>query len=85
MRIISENRDDYKEIRISVNGIGIAEEYSDKIFEFFKRLHTKENYVGSGIELGICKYIVSKYKGTINVESTLGSGSTFIIKLPTSV
>jgi signal transduction histidine kinase len=69
-------------ITISDNGIGIREEDQKKIFNVFRRLHSKQEYEGSGIGLATCKKIVDKYGGKIWVESAFGHGSTFFILLP---
>lgn len=64
------------------NGIGIEETYFEKIFLFFKRLHTNEVYKGTGLGLGLCKKIIDNMNGSVAVESMMNVGSTFTIKLP---
>jgi light-regulated signal transduction histidine kinase (bacteriophytochrome) len=64
------------------NGIGIKEEYFSYIFSLFKRLHSRNEFDGTGLGLSLSKKILQKYKGEISVESVLNEGSTFIIKLP---
>ncbi len=68
-------------IMINDNGIGIAEEYQEKIFGLFKRLDRTKN-TGAGIGLALCKKVVQMHGGTISVESKEGEGSTFTISLP---
>jgi light-regulated signal transduction histidine kinase (bacteriophytochrome) len=64
------------------NGLGIDPVYKERIFGLFKRLHTADEYAGSGIGLAICQRIVEHYGGRIWVESQLGQGATFFFTVP---
>jgi PAS domain S-box-containing protein len=66
---------------VSDNGIGIADEYRDRIFGMFQRLHSAEEYDGTGMGLAICNKIIEKYGRKIWVESEKGKGSTFYFSL----
>jgi light-regulated signal transduction histidine kinase (bacteriophytochrome) len=69
---------------VTDNGIGIAPEYKETVFGLFKRLHSSEEYSGTGIGLAICQRIVDQYNGRIWVESELGRGSAFRFTIPPS-
>ena len=71
-------------LKISDNGIGIPEEYWDKIFNIFQRLHSEDEYPGTGIGLATVRKSVSMLNGTIWVESVVNRGTTFFIHLPKS-
>lgn len=72
----------YVKIVIEDNGIGFDQEYSDRIFMIFQRLHGKVEYSGSGIGLSICKKIVENHNGFIFAEGKLNQGAKFTILLP---
>jgi PAS domain S-box-containing protein len=82
VRVTAERENGSWVFAVNDNGIGIEAEYKDRIFGLFKRLHTNEEYSGTGIGLAICQRIVEQYHGQIWVESEPGRGSTFRFTLP---
>jgi PAS domain S-box-containing protein len=72
----------YHKITIEDKGIGFEEEYAEKIFEMFQRLHSKAEYPGAGIGLALCKKITENHGGTIFANSELGKGTMFSVILP---
>jgi PAS domain S-box-containing protein len=71
-------------LTVSDNGIGFDEKYLDRIFNVFQRLHTRNEYEGTGMGLAITRKIVLYHGGEITAKSTLGQGATFIVTLPVS-
>ena len=82
VRVGYTDRGDSHEFWVSDNGIGIAPEYHQQIFDMFRRLHTDEEYEGTGAGLYIVKKIVENHGGTVRLESRPGAGSTFYFTLP---
>jgi light-regulated signal transduction histidine kinase (bacteriophytochrome) len=82
VRISAKARYGVLVISVSDNGIGIDPRHYDTIFEIFRRLHTKEEYPGTGMGLAICKRIAERHGGSISVQSIPGKGSTFHVTIP---
>lgn len=72
----------YHKIEITDNGIGFEEEYANRIFQVFQRLHGKTEYPGSGIGLAICKKILEYHHGCIYAENIPGTGARFTFVIP---
>jgi len=70
------------EISFTDNGIGFAQQYAEKIFQIFQRLHSKSTYKGTGIGLALCKKIIENHQGYIYAYGEPDKGSTFVILLP---
>ncbi len=83
VHIWASQRDGWWVFSIADNGIGIDPKYRSEIFQLFKRLHTRDEYPGSGVGLAICQRIVEQYSGRIWLdESALRQGSVFCFTLP---
>ncbi|MBN4065795.1 hypothetical protein JYT51_00515 [Candidatus Amoebophilus asiaticus] len=70
------------EITVKDQGVGFDEEYLERIFKPFQRLHSKSEFEGTGMGTAICQRIVERHGGILSANSTIGKGSTFIIILP---
>ena len=81
IQITVEEDDEYWQINVKDNGIGIDEQFFDKIFVVFQRLHSKDEYSGTGIGLAICRKIIENHGGKIWVSSKINEGSTFHITI----
>ncbi len=68
--------------RVSDNGIGIPEEFADKVFVIFQRLHGRDAYHGTGVGLALCKKIVEHHGGTIRIDTSYTDGTRFEFTLP---
>jgi len=81
IKITAEKQGDMWMFAVQDNGIGIDRQYAEKIFVIFQRLHTREEYAGTGIGLALCKRIVERHGGAIWFESEVGKGTTFYFTL----
>ena len=84
-KLVLPAKKDFHKFTFSDNGIGFSEEYSQRIFELFSRLHNKDEIAGTGIGLAICKKIVENHKGYILAKGKPGEGAVFEIYLPEDI
>jgi len=82
-RVYMENEQEWCEIRVIDNGIGFEQQYAERIFQIFQRLHGRKTFEGTGIGLAICRKIAERHNGTLIAQGELDQGATFIFTLPT--
>jgi two-component system sensor kinase FixL len=70
------------QLEIQDNGIGFEEQYREKIFAVFQRLHGRSQYEGTGVGLAVCRRITERHNGSITAHSQPGQGATFVVTLP---
>jgi hypothetical protein len=80
--IVEREREKQAEITITDNGIGLDPDYTNKIFNAFARLHSKDKYEGTGLGLALCKKIVERHHGTISATGVKDESAIFTITLP---
>ena len=84
VRVTAQRKGEEWIVSVRDNGIGIEPRHQDRIFEIFKRLHSQQEYPGTGIGLAVCRRIVHRHSGKIWVESELEQGSDFKFTIPES-
>ncbi len=77
-----DHNSNYIKIHVKDNGIGFSQEDANKIFKTFTRLHSKDQFEGTGLGLSLCKSIVNKHKGIIEAFGEANAGATFVVLLP---
>jgi signal transduction histidine kinase len=84
IRIRAADSPDPQRVRIEVadNGIGFEQEFADRIFVLFERLHDRTSYSGTGLGLALCKRIVEQHHGTIEAYGVPEQGARFVFELP---
>ena len=82
VHVTAQQEDERVSVRVKDNGIGFDEQYREKIFGLFERLHTRDQFPGTGIGLSICKRIAELHNGAISASSSPGEYSVFEVTLP---
>jgi len=82
IRVSASGRDGEWLLSVADNGIGIDDEYAERIFQIFQRLHAREAYGGTGIGLALCRKIVEYHRGRIWLDSSHTDGACFMLTLP---
>ncbi|MFT4663452.1 MAG: signal transduction histidine kinase [Polaribacter sp.] len=85
IKISCTGSDSHWNFSVADNGVGIPEEFHNQIFTLFSKLHSKDQYEGSGIGLALCKEIVEQHQGNISADSTPGEGATFYFSIAKNI
>lgn len=80
--VITKEGRQFCRLTVEDNGIGFKEQFTDRIFSIFQRLHPRGEYSGTGVGLALCQKIVQRHDGTITAHSAPDEGATFVIELP---
>ena len=81
VRVTAVSEGSYVVVKVRDNGIGIEPQYQGQVFDLFKRLHSKDEYAGTGIGLAICKKVADAHEFQVGVDSEAGEGATFWVKI----